>query len=281
MLDALLDAFGARHRRMRVVPRPLDVTDCFWSPVAERYVRPRGFGPLGGERRVLAYLALGAPLVRKYQRGPDGLVARGADGVPLTGAFDDDARTMACLCLRDIRNTSLHEIRDAMMGTHRIQGFRRWHVRRLEEALALAHPGFEPEGDSAFLFAGAPGRVLPRVALSALWLSQVVSLGSRAPETLAEGEADLMAQVFPAPVLAGDAQAVEQAGYMWNRPLWQPQSALFLARKMAARRKAVAAGGSHGSGVRAGAGLHEGTSAAPLASCSGPGSRGSSLTVTG
>ncbi|WP_413203367.1 hypothetical protein [Rhodospirillum sp. A1_3_36] len=242
MLDQLLDAFRARHRAVRVHPRPVDLTDCFWSSVSKRYVSPRGFGALGGERRVLAYMIGNARFVEKYLRDDNGVVVR-ENGTPVIRPFGLDNMVNACLCLRDIRNTSFHEISDALEGTHKIQGFRRWHIREIEDTLTLLRPGFNAKTDTCFLFAGAPSRALNRIALSALWLEQMVTLGARACSTMGEREADLMERVFPEDVLAGNREATLRAGYMWDRPLWQPQSAEFLARKTTARRAWITYGG--------------------------------------
>jgi hypothetical protein len=183
-----------------------------------------------------------ARFVEKYLRDAEGVVVR-ENGTPVIRPFGLDNMVNACLCLRDIRNTSFHEISDALEGTHKIQGFRRWHIRNIEDTVKASHVGFNPATDTCFLFAGAPGRVLGRIALSSLWLEQMVTLGARACSTMGEREAGLMERIFPADVLAGDRDATLRAGYMWDRPLWQPQSAEFLARKTTARRAWLAHGG--------------------------------------
>lgn len=239
-LGAALAAFADRFRRLQVEAAVLDLTDCFRSPETGRHVAPRSYGPLP-QSRVMGYVARGAALVAKYARDGDGRVLRDAEGHPVIGPFTMVHRVMACLCVPDMRNTSLHEIADALADTHRLQGYRRWHLRRLTEAAAGAVPGFRPEADSLFLFAGPAGCLGPRIALNAAWLEGILRHGADAPDRMTAGEAALMPQVFPPALLAGDRRTILRHSYMWERPLWQPQSATFLARKAAAWRATVGA----------------------------------------
>ncbi len=232
-LEALLDAFSRRYSLLEVDSDMLDLTDCFWSSEAGRFVAPSAFGPLP-QARVMGYVARGHAFIAKFRKGDHGRVLR-VDGEPVIADFDLEQEVMACLCLMDLRNTSLYEIVDALQGTHRVQGFRRWHPRRLTTAIRARKPGFSPQDDSCFLFAGQPERLAPRIALNALWLRQIVELGSGVLSTMDAAEAALMADVFPPEVLAGDPEAIARRSYMWGRPLWVPLSAAFLMRKVSAR----------------------------------------------
>lgn len=229
-----LDSFRQRFAALRVDPAPLDVTDAFWSDAAGRHVAPRAYGALPGVR-VIGYAAFGGALISKYEKDVAGRVIRDA-GAPRIRRFAVEQVVMACLCLSELRNTSLYEIGDALEGTHRLQGYRRWHLRTLTAAIRTRHPGFAPSEDSFFLFAGSPEHLAPRIALNALWLEQIVNLGSETLCHCAPDEAALMQAVFPAEVLAGDPESLRTHGYMWDRPLWEPRSAEFLAAKVAARR---------------------------------------------
>ncbi len=241
MLTQMLDDFAARYPDLKVDPTPVDVTEAFRSPETGRIVTPRSIGNLSGDRRVLAYTVYGAPFVPKYLKDEAGQVVREEDGSPRIRPFTLENKVLACLCLRDLRNTSFHEIRDALQGTHKVQGFRRWHVAGLEACLTTALPDFRPAADTAFLFAGRPDTVYPRIALNALWMDQILSKGRQALSTMSRIEADLMAVVFPNDVLAGVPQALQEGGYMWQRNiLWQPQTAMFLAAKVAARQSVSA-----------------------------------------
>ncbi|MCM2563733.1 hypothetical protein M8756_16510 [Lutimaribacter sp. EGI FJ00015] len=232
-LPWVLDSFRQRFAALRVDPVPLDVTDAFWSDAAGRYVAPRAYGALP-QARVIGYAAFGGALISKYQKDAGGRVVRDA-GIPRIRRFSVEQVAMACLCLSELRNTSLYEIGDALEGTHRLQGYRRWHLRRLTASIRSRHPGFAPSRDSFFLFAGTPEHLTPRIALNALWLRQIVNLGSGALRRCSPGEAALMQAVFPQQVLNGEPASLRAHGYMWNRPLWEPRSAEFLAAKVAAR----------------------------------------------
>lgn len=237
-LDSLLDAFQDRYRNLVVSPAAVDLTDCYWSSVAERHIAPRSYGPLP-DHRVLGYVAFGGAFVKKFAKDANGRVTR-VDGLPMVGRFTLEQKVMACLCLWDIRNTSLFEISDAMTGTHRVQGYRRWHLRRLVEAIKAAHPTFDPAVDSCFLFAGRKAEIIPRIALNALWLESIVRSGASMLDRLTPSEGALMSEIFPTDVLAGDSEAIARRSYMWGRDIWQPQTAEFLTRKARALRCALA-----------------------------------------
>ncbi len=233
-LGIVLESFRQSFCALRVDPAPLDVTDAFWSAEAGRFVAPRSYGPLP-DARVIGYAAFGGALVSKYEKDATGRVIRD-DGIPRIRRFSAVQVVMACLCVSALRNTSLHEIGDALEGTHRLQGYRRWHLRTLTAAIRARYPSFEPSQDSFFLFAGTPQCVMQRIALNALWLQQIVACGCGVLDQCSDAEARLMGDVFPPDVLRGDTQSLQEHSYMWQRPLWEPRSAEFLAAKVAARQ---------------------------------------------
>lgn len=232
VLEALLDAFAERYRTLTVAPEPIDLTACYWSADAGRYVAPRSYGDLPA-CRVMGYPAFGGAFVRKFAKDDEGRVVR-LDGLPVIGGFSLEQRVMSCLCVYDLRNTSLYEISDAMDGTHRVQGYRRWHLKRLIDAIRVVYPDFSPDCDSCFLFSGEPGLVRSRIALNAMWLRAIVNHGCRCLDMMSADEVALMIEVFPGSVLSGNADEIRRRSYMWGRDIWQPQSAVFLARKVAA-----------------------------------------------
>lgn len=235
LLARCLDHFASAHAGARVSSASLDVTDAFYSPDAQGHVAPRSFGQLPATR-VMGYVVRGAALVTKYLRDGNGQLRRDSNGHPLLAPFGPVQQTMACLCVLDIRNTSLLEISDALSGSHRVQGFRRWHVHRLARAAAGVEGGFDPERDSLFLFAGAPAMLEARIAVNALWLEAILDHGAAAPGIMSQEEHFWMARAFPSDVLRGCPEAIRRRSYMWGRELWQPQSAEFLAGKAAAWR---------------------------------------------
>ncbi|KPQ06110.1 MAG: hypothetical protein HLUCCA12_11715 [Rhodobacteraceae bacterium HLUCCA12] len=240
ILPFALDRFQQRYGALRVDPSPVDVTDAFWSEDAGRYVAPRSYGALP-QARVIGYAAFGAALISKYEKDAEGRIIRDA-GTPRIRTFSADQVVMACCCLSELRNTSLYEIGDALAGTHRLQGYRRWHLRKLTDAIRTRHASFSPSQDSFFMFAGKPEQLAPRIALNAQWLRQIVVMGSAALEHCEADEAALMEAVFPPEVLAGDPASLRSHGYMWGRPLWEPSSATFLAAKVGARRALLGGG---------------------------------------
>jgi len=248
-LQALLDQFRERYSGLSVDPTPMDLTDCYWSQEAGRYIAPRSYGILP-EQRVMGYVAFGGAFISKFSKDSAGHVIR-EDGMPVIAGFSMEQEVMACLCVHDLRNTSLFEISDALAGTHKIQGYRRWHLRKLAEGIQSWHPAFCVQDDSCFLFAGDAADIEPRIALNAAWLGAVVARGGGCLDTMSQREADLMARVFPEAVLAGDPEVIRMRSYMWSRVLWQPLSAAFLGRKVAARLAYLRSGRARGhDGIR-------------------------------
>jgi hypothetical protein len=247
-LPALLDAFARRYGALRVANAPIDLTDAFWSDEAGRHVAPRSYGDIP-QTRVMGYCAFGGAFIAKFAKDPDGRVLR-IDGEPVIAPFALEHEVMACMCVHDLRNTSLYEISDALEGTHRLQGYRRWHLRKLNAAIGNVHPGFDPKRDSCFLFAGLPEAMRRRIALNALWLEQIATLGAAALTRMSAHESEVMAQVFPEALLSGEADTIMERSYMWARPIWVPASAAFLECKMAARRGLIQAARGFSSPVR-------------------------------
>lgn len=238
-LRTQLNCFSQTYHRLAVLPEPLDLTDAFWSDDARRHVAPRSYGDLP-QNRVLGYVALGKALIAKYCKDSKGRVLR-ENGIPVIAKFSMEQQVMACLCLFDLRNTSLYEIADALEGTHRLQGYRRWHLRKLNDAIRQHYPKFSAFNDTCFLFAGAEVPMLrDRIALNSLWLKSLVRDGEGILDCMSAHEAFLMSRVFPSRVLAGDAQAIHQRSYMFGRPIWEPMSSMFLARKVALRQDFLA-----------------------------------------
>jgi hypothetical protein len=237
-LRHLLARFRDRYPGLQVIARPVDLTGCFWSDEAQRHVAPRSYGPLP-VARVLGYVVMGGAFVRKFAKDDQGRVLRD-DGIPRMTDFRLEQETMSCLCVHDMRNTSLYEIADALEGTHKIQGYRRWHLRTITEELRRAQPAFDPQRDSCFLFAGPPDLLRDRIALNAVWLQDIVQLGADGADAMSFAQADLMARVFPPDVLDGQPDAIRDRSYMWGRDIWQPASATFLHAKVTARQALLA-----------------------------------------
>ena len=241
MIEPVLEGFKAKYAHVRVDPTPINVTECF-SSSQHRYIAPRSYGDLR-KNTVLAYTVFGGAFVEKYARDEHGRLRRDRHGHPIVKPFDLDCLVVSSICLTDIRNTSLHEVKDALQLTEAIQGYRRWHIRKIEQTIQMHYPTFHPERDSAFIFADTPERVALQVKLSALWFAQVLAQGGSIFASLEAEEAELMEQVFPKTLLAGDQWLIEQRSYMYGRPIHTQESVEFLSKKVTAyqRRKASAA----------------------------------------
>ena len=238
MIESILDAFKAKYAHVLVDPTPINVTACF-SSAPHQYLAPRSYGDLQ-KNTVLAYTVFGGAFLEKYAKDEHGRLRRDQHGHPIVKSFDLECLVVSSMCLTDIRSTSLHEVKDALQLTKAIQGYRRWHIRKIEHTIQAHHPTFRPERDSAFIFADTLERVVLQVKLSALWFAQILARGSRIFASLETDEAELMERIFPQALLAGDQRLIEQRSYMYDRPIHTRESVEFLSKKVAAyqRRKA-------------------------------------------
>lgn len=234
MIEQLVQTFQTKYPHLKVDAAPIDLTACFYSR-EQRYFAPRAYGDLT-RNKVLAYLVFGGTFVDKYAKDQNGHLLR-QNGHPVIKPFDGDLLVMSSLCGYDLRSTSLHEVKNALQATAAIQGFHRWHIKNIEEAIKKRVPAFDPAQDSAFLFCDEPEKVLPRLTLSALWFAQIIDQGRHFFAAMDATEARLMERIFPETFLAGDHQVIRQRSYMYGRPIHTSVSVEFLAKKVDSYRQ--------------------------------------------
>lgn len=234
MIEEALDHFKERYSHCRVKSEAIDITECFRES-AKRFDAPLSYGDLNSNK-VLAYAVLGAPLLEKYEKDSAGkLVFEGSK--PRVRELDGYRKALSCLCLYDMRNTSLHEITDALQSVKKVQGFNAKHIAKIIEEVKKAHPGFDPKKDTTFMFAGEKSKVYRKIELNALWMSQLLKKGSAMTSTMRYREARLMEEVFPTRVLEGDWHEIERRSYMYGRELHTRESAEFLEKKVEAYKR--------------------------------------------
>jgi len=228
MIEELLDTFKREHEGNRVGEVTISLTDCFINSNG-KYSAPKSFGELP-DNQVVCYTYEGAPLLQKYLINDGKLVTK--DNKPVIKNFDNDMKVISCLCVQDMRNVSLHEIREAIRGRRSLQGFKPKQIRNIEKTIDHYVP-FNPEKDSAFIFAGPQKMIYHRSRLNALWMQQILDNGSEIFSLpISESEAKLMRGTFPEELLKGDEQIIKERSYMWGRPIHTLESVEFLRRKV-------------------------------------------------
>jgi len=230
-IEEKLDIFQAKYSHLVIKQKSIDLTDCFISS-EKRHIYPYSYGNLT-VHNVIAYVVLGGKFVEKYARDKHGKMIRDDRGLPIVKQpFSIDMDIMSSICVYDLRNTSLHEIKQPLTVTANIQGYRRWHLKNIENTLTASCPEFNPENDSAFIFAGAKPNITSQLELNALWLSQIISHGRNLFADISERELTLMGKVFPPEVLAGNPDAICQRSYMYGKTTHNPSSVIFLQKKI-------------------------------------------------
>lgn len=240
-LERLLEGFSARYKgKVTVSTGVVELTSCFMKEA--EWKGPGSFNYDGSpEFKVIAEVARGHAFVEKYATDNKGNVKWTEIGGKIHTEllpFTEDFKVISCLCLQPLSNTSLYEVYTAMRRKDEIQGFRKWHIQNIVEKLQQSHDEFNPEKDSAFMFAGH--RREPHGALHNYWLEQIIENGSKALGMMNSHEAALVAMAFnywpKGPVTLETAR---QFGY--RRPsdsrLHTEESVLFAYRKLQAFHK--------------------------------------------
>ncbi len=231
MLTAILDTFKERYKQTIVIPNPIDITSCFQTAVGD-YDAPNSYGNLE-QNKVLLYVVKNTACLTKYKKNPDGRLVR-ENGKTTIKEFDDDIITISCLCIHDLRNTSYHEIRDALQSTNSIQGYTKKHMHNIEETIKKELPCFNPENDNAFIFSDTEDKVHKKIALNALWFQQLATMGHDMLTKMSYEEARLMEDIFPESVLKGDTEEIRRHSYMYGRAIHTRESEEFLEKKIQA-----------------------------------------------
>lgn len=230
-IEEKLDIFRAKYSHLIVKSEPIDLTHCFISS-EQRYIYPYSYGDLT-IHTVIAYVVFGGKFVEKYARDKCGKMIRDDKGLPIVKQpFSNDMDIMSSICVYDLRSTSLHEIKQPLTVTQNIQGYRRWHLKNIEDTLQNKYPNFDPESDSAFIFAGIQPNIFWQLELNALWLSQIVLKGKDLFTDMSEREFTLITKVFPPDVLSGNVTAIHQRSYMYGKTTHNPSSVIFLQKKI-------------------------------------------------
>lgn len=231
-IEKLLGKFKEKYRHLEINPAVIELTECFRNGLG-RLRGPERYGNLE-DNVVMGYMIKGAPFADKYEKDGSGKPIRRGDNY-LIRPFDDDLRVISCLCLRDIRNTSYHEINDE--GEGEAQGFKRSQVANLTQKLKEADPQFTPSRDTAFIFAGRRNSVYQRIQLNAHWLQKMISSGGKMLNYMDKREAGLMGIIFSEAILDGNEQAILEGSYMHGREIYTPESTKFLTRKVEAYQR--------------------------------------------
>lgn len=233
-INYLLDDFKEKYSHLEIKNEILDITNCFKNKKGE-FKSPKSYGDLE-KNRVMLYAVLGAPFLSKYEQDEQGKLVQENRKYKIRD-FDDIIKVISCLCLKPLRNTSMHEIKDAMLSTESIQGYRDWNMRNIEKFLQEKYSDFNPDKDSAFIMAGEETHVRTALELNYTWLSQFIILGSESLSEMTQKEFELMEKVFSKKVLQGEKQAILENSYMYGRPLYTEESTEFLERKTYAFRR--------------------------------------------
>ena len=217
MIEKMLDTFKEKYGNIRIDNGILDITSCFVEN--DEYIGPRQYG----ENSIkIAYVTFGAPFISKYNQSLE------------IDVSTTDAKVMSALCIYDLRNTTLHEVKDILdtkRKSFKIQGYNKNTVSNIEKELKIKYNEFDEQKDTAFIFAGDK-TVYKRAELHKLWLGQIIQYGSEMLNMMNIDELNLMEKVFPHAVLKGDNTIIKERSYMYGRPIHTIESEEFLKKKV-------------------------------------------------
>lgn len=229
-LDAALDSFSKKHADLKIISTIIDVTDCFYSTQTKKYCAPESFGDLTTNKALL-YVALGAPLLEKYEKKNKKLVYE--NGAFKVKKIDEEYLAIATLCIGPLKNVALHEIYDALKDTNadEIQGFKKWALTKIIKKIKTIIPEFNEEKDTAFIFAGPQEKTKKSIQLSQTWLKQIMTHGCKATQMISKEEAQLIQELF-------NTNQTQQYYYQFQN-ITLPQTNNFIKSKLELKHKKI------------------------------------------
>lgn len=228
-LKQILDKFSDKYKdELEIKEDTLELNRCFISSSTGDYQAPGVFGDLK-ENKIMTYVVLGAPFIEKYKREDNGKLAY-EQGKFVIKDKDFIFKALACLCTKNMKNVSLHEIYDAISvnsETREVQGFRDWNIRNIVDLINSKYGSFSIEDDTAFIFAGQKENLLSKMELNKMWLEQIAQKGREALNVLNLREVELIKEVYE----QKDINTPKSLAYMYNRDDHIPETGLFLEKK--------------------------------------------------
>lgn len=235
-LAKIFDAFRKNYQHIEINNQNIDFTQAFHNTKN----KPPHKYTQSVTSTVLGYVVKAATFTTKYKQ-VNGKTVIDNNRLVIT-PWTDEQKVIACLCNNKMRNTSFHEIydaRDALETIPHIQGFTLEHINNILSIIEQKDQTFDPEKDTAFLFAGKRKEVLPKLKLNRLWLSATAYQGERSLYIHTPEEHGLMKKVFNPGFLFGNYKHIKKHSYMIGRkntdenanPLYVEESTIFLAMK--------------------------------------------------
>lgn len=223
-----LELFKEKYSNLIIHTTPIDITDCFLSDTKNRYIYPYSYGNLEIDK-IFAYVVLGGNFVEKYAKDNTGKLIRDSYGHPIISMpFTLEMDILSSICVYDLRNTSLHEIKKPLDVTRDIQGYRRWHLTKIIKKIKRHHVNFDVVKDTIFIFAGKEPDVIFRLELNALWLYQIINYGKNIfLSPISQKEKYLIEKIFPEEIISGNSTLIIQRSYMYGKEHHNPYSVIF------------------------------------------------------
>lgn len=228
-LKKMLRKFKEKYKgQITIEEGTLNLNSCFKNQETGKYQAPQSYGDLN-KKQVKCYVTYGEPFINKYKRDKNGKLTY-KNGSFVIREKTNDFKVLTCLCNKRMKNTSLHEIYDALSkskNTVEIQGFRNWNLRNVLNKIKENYPDFKIERDTAFIFSGKKEKLDSKIKLNKLWLNQITNKGAGTLETMTNTEKTLIKEVYT----KEDFSEPKKAGYMYGKKHHVPESGLFLKKK--------------------------------------------------
>ena len=225
-----LDEFSEKYKEKIIIPQEdiVDITDCFLP----RSLQKGAFV----EYSIKAYVAYGHAFAKKYAKKDGHLVFNNDSRKFLWDLNHLEYIALSCLCVYPVGNTTLYEIYDALKGRKKSKMFQGWSIYQVGRVIATIEKAnfvenFNPEKDSAFIFADKANDCDKRMRLFGIWFSQVLDLGGGVLDKINNEEIDLLRFFYP----DADNRAFEDVikySYKPGTVHHSPGSVCFLYRKL-------------------------------------------------
>ena len=189
-----LDRFKGKYGDKLVIPAEpvVDITDCFI---------PRGFRRMADNKlfTVDAYVVRGSAFGKKYQQEGGHMKFDQDGGEYLWEMNPLHFSVLSCLCVYPVHNTTILEVYDILRHrkpSDRFQGWLGYQVAKSVNRIKRTFKDFDPEKDSAFIFADEENSCEMRMKLFGMWFSQLIHSGSGVLDEMSQEEAKLLSQYY-------------------------------------------------------------------------------------